>query len=308
VYWRFAHLSTAFLHIKYTQAIKLKGLKMKFTIKATTLALALSSAVALSTSFTSTTAFAAETASRVVAADDIEWGYLNPLRGDKSPGAADLWGDRTKNTATGMLVRFNKGFESPPHIHNITYRGIVIEGAMHNDDPTAGKMWMPAGSFWTQPAGEDHTTAANGSANLIYLEIDSGPYLVQPSSEHFDNGERPLNLHKDNIVWLNDSELHDVSAPGVSSTYVWGSAADMNGSMVKLPVGFNGSISTDASEFRAVVIAGEVKYQSEDVSSPITLSAGSYVESTGAFEHQIVNEGKGEATIYIRTDSDYQVR
>ena len=49
---------------------------MKFTIKATTLALALSSAVALSISFTSTTVFAAETASRVVAADDIEWGYL----------------------------------------------------------------------------------------------------------------------------------------------------------------------------------------------------------------------------------------
>ncbi|MCQ8850088.1 DUF4437 domain-containing protein [Alteromonas stellipolaris] len=280
---------------------------MKFTIKATTLALALSSAVAVSTSFTSTTAFAAETASRVVAADDIEWGYLNPLRGDKSPGAADLWGDRTKNTATGMLVRFNKGFESPPHIHNITYRGIVIDGAMHNDDPSAGKMWMPAGSFWTQPAGEDHTTAANGSANLIYLEIDSGPYLVQPSSEHFDNGERPLNLHKDNIVWLNDGELHDITAAGVSSTYLWGSTADMNGSMIKLPVGFKGTIGTHASEFRAVVIAGDVDYHSVDITSPISLSAGSYVESTGNFKHQLVNEGQQEATIYIRTNSAYRV-
>jgi mannose-6-phosphate isomerase-like protein (cupin superfamily) len=280
---------------------------MKFTVKATSLALAFSSAVAFSTSFTSTTAFAAETASRVVAADDIEWGYLNPLRGDKSPGAADLWGDRTKNTATGMLVRFNKGFESPPHIHNITYRGIVIDGAMHNDDPSAGKMWMPAGSFWTQPAGEDHTTAANGSANLIYLEIDSGPYLVQPSSEHFDNGERPLNLHKDNIVWLNDGELHDITAAGVSSTYLWGSTADMNGSMIKLPVGFKGTISTHASEFRAVVIAGDVDYHSVDITSPISLSAGSYVESTGNFKHQLVNEGQQEATIYIRTNSAYRV-
>ncbi|VEL97276.1 uncharacterized protein DUF4437 [Alteromonas sp. 76-1] len=280
---------------------------MKFTVKATSLALAFSSAVAFSTSFTSTTAFAAETASRVVAADDIEWGYLNPLRGDKSPGAADLWGDRTKNTATGMLVRFNKGFESPPHIHNITYRGIVIDGAMHNDDPSAGKMWMPAGSFWTQPAGEDHTTAANGSANLIYLEIDSGPYLVQPSSEHFDNGERPLNLHKDNIVWLNDGELHDITAAGVSSTYLWGSTADMNGSMIKLPVGFKGTIGTHASEFRAVVIAGDVDYHSVDITLPISLSAGSYVESTGNFKHQLVNEGQQEATIYIRTNSAYRV-
>lgn len=91
---------------------------------------------------------------KVVPANEVEWGYLNPLRGDKSPGAADLWGDRTQDTATGMLVRFNKGFESPPHIHNITYRGIVIEGQMHNDDPSAAKMWMPTGSFWTQPAGK----------------------------------------------------------------------------------------------------------------------------------------------------------
>jgi len=280
---------------------------MKFMVKATTLALAFSSAMVLSTSLVGKAALAAQTASKVVAANDIEWGYLNPLRGNKSPGAADLWGDRTKNTATGMLVRFNKGFESPPHIHNITYRGIVIEGAMHNDDPSAEKMWMPAVSFWTQPAGENHTTAANGSTNLIYLEIDSGPYLVQPSSKHFDNGERPLNLHKNNLVWLNDGELHDINATGVSSTYLWGNTADMNGSMVKLPAGFKGTIGTQASEFRAVVIAGEVDYQSVEVTSPVSLNAGSYVESTGIFNHQLVNKSQQETIIYIRTNSAYRV-
>lgn len=280
---------------------------MKFMVKATTLALAFSSAMVLSTSLVGKAALAAQTASKVVAANDIEWGYLNPLRGNKSPGAADLWGDRTKNTATGMLVRFNKGFESPPHIHNITYRGIVIEGAMHNDDPSAEKMWMPAVSFWTQPAGENHTTAANGSTNLIYLEIDSGPYLVQPSSKHFDNGERPLNLHKNNMVWLNDGELHDINATGVSSTYLWGNTADMNGSMVKLPAGFKGTIGTQASEFRAVVIAGEVDYQSVEVTSPVSLNAGSYVESTGIFNHQLVNKSQQETIIYIRTNSAYRV-
>ncbi len=280
---------------------------MKFTVKATTLSLAFSSAMVLSTWLVGKAALAAQTASKVVAANDIEWGYLNPLRGNKSPGAADLWGDRTKNTATGMLVRFNKGFESPPHIHNITYRGIVIEGAMHNDDPSAEKMWMPAGSFWTQPAGENHTTAANGSTNLIYLEIDSGPYLVQPSSKHFDNGERPLNLHKNNLVWLNDGELHDINATGVSSTYLWGNTADMNGSMVKLPAGFKGTIGTQASEFRAVVIAGEVDYQSVEVTSPVSLNAGSYVESTGIFNHQLVNKSQQETIIYIRTNSAYRV-
>ena len=81
----------------------------------------------------------------VIATDDIEWGLLNPLRGEASPRAADLWGDLTKDMATGMSVKFNKGFSSPPHIHNITYRGVVIEGLMHNDDPSAEKMWLPTG-------------------------------------------------------------------------------------------------------------------------------------------------------------------
>ncbi|MBJ2138421.1 DUF4437 domain-containing protein [Paraglaciecola chathamensis] len=252
-------------------------------------------------------AFADEPASKVVAASDIKWGYLNPLRGEKSPGAADLWGNRTTDTATGMLVRFNKGFESPPHIHNITYRGIVIEGQMHNDDPSAEKMWMPAGSFWTQPAGENHTTAANADTNLIYLEIDSGPYLVKPSNEKFDNGERPLNLHKDNMVWLADSDLNQINVDGVQSTYLWGNTADMNGSMVKLPAGFNGDITTNANEFRAVVIAGAVEYSSNEQSKAQALSAGSYIESKGNFTHNIANKSDTPAVIYIRTNSKYHV-
>lgn len=255
----------------------------------------------------SVNAFAVEPTSKVVAFDDVEWGYLNPLRGILSPGAADLWGDRTQDTATGMLVRFKKGFESPPHIHNITYRGVVIEGLMHNDSPSAAKMWMPTGSFWTQPAGEDHTTAANGETNLIYLEIDAGPYLVQPSDEQFDNGERPLNLHKDNIVWLDNNDLHDIEAEGVYSTYVWGSSSAMGGSLVKLPAGFEGSIATDANEFRAVVIEGTLSYNSQHQAADKVLVAGSYIESTGNFVHQFANGSDGDVTLYIRTDAKYQV-
>ena len=245
---------------------------------------------------------------KIVPADEVEWGYLNPLRGVLSPGAADLWGDRTSDTATGMLVRFKKGFESPPHIHNITYRGVVIEGLMHNDDPTAAKMWMPPGSFWTQPAGEDHTTAADGETNMIYLEIDSGPYLVQPSDDQFDNGERPLNLHKSNIVWLDSSELHDIDADGVTSTQVWGSDAGVGGSMIKLPPNFEGEISTDAGEFRAVVIAGDIGHASEGSKKLTRLAPGSYVESTGAFVHEIRNDSGSDATIYIRSDDRYRVQ
>ncbi|WP_139302592.1 MULTISPECIES: DUF4437 domain-containing protein [Thalassotalea] len=272
---------------------------MKFSIKTSTLSIA-----AILISFNT---FASDINSKVVSADDITWGYLNPLRGELSPGAANLWGDRTKDTATGMLVRFKKGFESPPHIHNITYRGVVIDGLMHNDDPSAEKMLLPSGSFWTQPAGEDHITAANGESNLIYLEIDSGPYLVQPSAEKFDNGERPLNLHRDNIVWLNNHDLHDIKAKGVKSSFLWDRNSTIGGSMVKLPVGYDGTIYSQASEFRMVVISGEIKYRSNQKSDVKNLAAGSYIESTGDFSHNITNPTDQEVTIYIRTNAKYQV-
>ncbi len=270
--------------------------------------------LALATLFTATPSLAAtesitkENKAKVVVAKNMKWGYLNPQRGELSPGAVDLWGDRTIDTATGMLVRFNKGFESPPHIHNITYRGIVIEGLMHNDDPTSAKMWMPTGSFWTQPAGEDHTTAANADTNLIYLEIDKGPYLVQPSKDSFDNGERPLNLHRDNIVWLTSTDLHDIKAKGVEFTQVWGSTGDMGGSMIKLPVGFKGEIITKANEFRAVLITGEIDYKTKNEEKPQALTPGSYVESKGYIKHKIANTGKTEATLYIRTNDRYKVK
>ncbi|MFZ8200068.1 DUF4437 domain-containing protein [Alteromonas portus] len=243
----------------------------------------------------------------VIAADDVEWGYLNPARGDKSPGAADLWGDRTKDTATGMLVRFNKGFESPPHIHNITYRGIVIDGEMHNDDPTAAKMWMPTGSFWTQPAGEDHTTAANDKTNLIYLEIDEGPYLVKPSKEQFDNGERPVNLHIDNMVWLQKSDLANITAKDVSATYLWGDTNSVYGTLVKLPRGFEGSITSSGDEFKAVVIMGNVEYTQKSNAKATLLNAGSYIESTTPAEHEVRNVNDDDAIVYIRTSYKYLV-
>ena len=244
----------------------------------------------------------------VVSATDINWGYLNPLRGDKSPGAADLWGDRTKNTATGMLVRFNKGFSSPPHIHNISYRGIVINGEMHNDNPTAEAMWMPAGSFWTQPAGANHITGANGESNMIYLEIDSGPYLVQPSTKHFDNGEQPINQHSTNMVWLNQKDAKAVDNTTAQITQLWGSTkvGELGGALVKLPANFSGTIVSNAKEFRAVVIGGNVEYLASSTNNKSkALIAGSYFSATDKFSHQLST--RKATTIYIRTNGVYQV-
>jgi hypothetical protein len=149
----------------------------------------------------------AESATQVVLKSEVAWTYLNPARGDKAPMAGTLWGDRSGTGPTGFLLKPKDGFESPPHIHNVSYRGVVISGVIHNDDPNAADMWMPAGSFWTQPKGEVHITAAKGTETLAYIEIEEGPYLVLPAEKAFDSGERPVNVDKSNIVWLGVSDI-----------------------------------------------------------------------------------------------------
>ena len=82
----------------------------------------------------------AEPTAEVVSRSDIRFQPLNPARGDSSPKAGVLWGDIKKDVPSGALIVFADGFSSPPHIHNVTYRAVVISGAVHNDDPDAGKL------------------------------------------------------------------------------------------------------------------------------------------------------------------------
>lgn len=232
---------------------------------------------------------------------EIEWSPLNPARGDKSPQAGQLWGDRTQEGPSGFLVKFVDGFSSPPHIHNVTYKGVVINGLVHNDAPEAANMWMPAGSFWTQPAGEAHITSAKGDINIAYIEIEDGPYLVQHAHEQFDNGERPINVDKSNLVWLSSSDTKWVEDNRAKITHLWGNLKDgqLSGSFIKLPKGFSGSVQNDGTDFRAVVISGQVQHESS------SLTAGSYFGANEAKTHTIsTNE---ETVIYVRTNGKYNV-
>lgn len=240
----------------------------------------------------------------VIAMENIEWGLLNPLRGDASPRAADLWGDRTKDMATGMLVKFKKGFSSPPHIHNITYRGVVIEGLMHNDDPAAEKMWLPSGSFWTQPAGESHITAADGQHNLIYLEIDSGPYLVLSAEKAFDSGERPINVDERNLIWLDAKDVKWLDKSKVQIAYLWGKPDLANGSFIKLSKGFKGTIQS-TGELKAVVVRGAATHQWASEKTKTELLPSSFFSSTAKGIHKINVET--ETIIYINSNGRYSV-
>lgn len=253
---------------------------------------------------------------RVMTTDDIKWEQLNPARGDKSPKAATIWGDRKGKVATGFLVKFVDGFSSPPHIHNVSYRGLVIEGTIHNDDPDAEKMWMPPGSFWTQPAGEVHITAANSNQNMAYIEIDEGPYLVQPSEEAFDKGERPVNIDRANIVWLKASDTAFMEAQDISEikvipeiAFLWGNyqGETLNGTLLKLPVGFRGTITSQGSEFRVVVIQGALNYPMPNQDMTKKLEPGSYFSSEGEAIHPISSKLGEESLVYIRTNGKFKI-
>lgn len=241
----------------------------------------------------------------VVPVSQVEWEALNPARGEMSPRAGTLWGDRKAEVPTGFLAKFVDGFSSPPHIHNVTYRAVVIDGAIHNDDPNAEHMWMTPGSFWTQPEGEVHITAAKGASNIALVEIDHGPYLVNPVSEAFDNGERPVNIDASNVVWLPFSEQsNNASTPYIS--YLWGmqEAGQWNGSFIKLPPGFVGELKTAGTVFHGVVIQGSLEHGTIVAQ---TLLPGSYIGAEGASVQQWRTNGEQETIIYIRTNGLYQL-
>lgn len=245
---------------------------------------------------------------QVVPASEVKWSPLNPARGDKGPQAGALWGDRRAAGPSGFLVRFAEGFSSPPHIHNTSYRAVAISGRLHNDDPGAEPMWMPAGSFWTQPAGEAHITAADGRSNLAYVEIDQGPYLVLPVEEAEQTNERPVNVDASNVVWLDATAMG--WADGMSGSriaFLWGGfeGGTAGGSLVKLPGGFEGEIRGAGSDFRAVVMGGRLRLRGVDEAS--TLDPGSYFGSDVATTYPLVCEASTDCTVYVHTDGRFHI-
>ncbi len=271
----------------------------------------------LAVSFSVTSALA-ESVAEVVSRSDIDFVPLNPARGDASPQAGVLWGDIRKNVPSGVLLKFADGFSSPPHIHNITYRAIVISGAVHNDDPEAANMWMGPGSFWTQPAGEVHITSAqSGPGATAFLEIFEGPYLVQPPHQAFDNGERPLNLEERNVVWLTPNDItwisqteNAVAEDDVKISFLWGrpNAGELNGTLLKLPPGFDGELIGNDAWLRAVVILGQTTHRLANAYETSDLLPGSYFGSKGGATHRISCAAKDECLLYVRTKGTYELK
>tara|TARA_R110002051_G_scaffold143457_3_gene216371 strand:+ start:274 stop:1140 length:867 start_codon:yes stop_codon:yes gene_type:complete len=244
---------------------------------------------------------------KVVLSLEIKWEKLNPARGDQSPQAGTVWGDIKGEVPTGFIAKFVDGFSSPPHIHNITYRAVVIKGSIHNDDPDASTMWMKAGSFWTQPQGESHITSAKGEENIALVEIDKGPYLVKSSEESFDNGERSINIDISNIVWLNSKKTNWIDSNSIAEiSFLW-EGNNAKGLFVKLPKTFRGAIKTDGTVLHSVVIQGELKYTLPQNQESKMLDTGSYFGATSKAVHIVSNNSEDDIILYMRTNGNIRV-
>ena len=215
--------------------------------------------------------------------------------------------------ATGFLARFVDGFESPPHIHNVSYRAIVIHGEVHNAHPSAEKMWMPSGSFWTQPKGLVHITAARGSGVVALVEIDEGPYLVRSVDDAFSNEETPVNIPAAELVW---AEANSTALPSPAGTAhgtpqlstLWGnpSGGSTHGALAKLPSGFTGAVRTGGSTLDVVVIRGSPVHQPSGRTDGTTLAPGSYLQSSDA-GLRISCVGEEDCLLYVRGAGQFVV-
>ena len=252
---------------------------------------------------------------RVLTPEQVDYVPLNPARGDRSPKAGVLWGDIRSDESSGVLLRFADGFSSPPHIHNITYRAVVVSGELHNDDPGAEKFWMGPGSFWTQPAGENHITVARpGGGATAFLEILSGPYLVQPATEAFDNGERPVNVASSNLVWMGADEFSRIGKrsdnTGAEVALLWGdlSGASLNGSFLRLSPGYSGSLSTLAGMLRSVVVQGDLAHSVPNATGTSVIGPGGFFESASGLDHTVSCQSDVACIIYLRTRGEFRIR
>ena len=242
---------------------------------------------------------ASDLAVTVLPAAEVEWQALNPARGDASPRAATLWGDRKANEASGFLVRFVDGFSSPPHIHNVSYRGVVIRGLVHNDDASAPVMWMPAGSYWTQPKGAPHITSSKGSS-IAYIEIDEGPYLVHPVDGAFESEERPINVDATNLVWVDA-----LSGRDIRTAYLWGSPDDglPSGRLLRIRSGSSVKVAGAGRLVRAVLVRGVLAHPFKNDE---TLEPGSLVSTNGS--HRLFCVGSGDCVLYLRAEAKFLLR
>jgi len=146
-------------------------------------------------------------------------------------------------------------------------------------------MWMPRGSYWTQPAGEPHVTSAKEEINTAFIEIDSGPYLVKSVNKAYDNGERPFNIHSSNITWQ--------QAENIKVAPLW---ASKNGQITGKMIQFQNQVNLKVNEAKLVLIQGNVTLNRQ------LLEPGSLIEVNGFGSLAVLCQKSMNCRLYIKSN------
>lgn len=183
----------------------------------------------------------------------------------------------------------------------------MIRGLLHNDDPNAEDMWLPTASFWTQPAGGIHITAAKGDDCLAYIEVEDG-LGVLPAEQAFESPEKPVNVDVTNLVWI-DPPRQPVAEAGPQVAFLWGDPQGDQpyGVMIRIPAGTTGEIESHGASLRAVVIVGLVDLEKPEPGGSQPLEPGSFFSSTGKAVHRVSAGTETFGVLYLRLEGVFDI-
>lgn len=112
--------------------------------------------------------------SQLLAAQELDW---RPLPGIAGAEQAPLVGDPFEG-AHRAYFRYPVGLASPLHAHTYGDRGVVVSGTLSLAVEGAPAKRLPAGSFFSIPAGVPHVTRVEGSEPCVFFMEREGPFDV----------------------------------------------------------------------------------------------------------------------------------
>ncbi len=109
----------------------------------------------------------------LVPVSELEW-VTNPR------GASFAYPWKVEGGSHGDLARFSAGFDTGPHTHSASYRGVVIAGVLMN--PAEGESTssrLPPGSSWYVAGGIVHSTKCVSDDCVFYVHQEA-PFDFNP--------------------------------------------------------------------------------------------------------------------------------
>ncbi len=107
-------------------------------------------------------------------AADLEW-----VTNERGVSFSHPW--KEDNGRHGDVIRFPAGFDSGPHTHTATYRGVVIQGVLMN--PPEGQttsVRLPPGSTWFVAGGVVHSTKCISDQECLFYIHQEAPFDFIP--------------------------------------------------------------------------------------------------------------------------------